>query len=151
VAPSGPGFDGGTADGAIAPPTTSVVTRISSGECLPEPLTMDPHGKVGCTAFEALPSPGDESVCNGITGRSVPDPETLAYLRRMASLNPSMPVCRIAQLPGSSVAGGGCATSAEAGWCYLSGAAANACEQTFAFSKSGTPEVGATVWMDCEE
>jgi hypothetical protein len=52
---------------------------------------------------------------------------------------------------GSTAAGGGDGggSSPAAGWCYLTGAAAGACTQSIAFSPSGAPAAGVTVWIAC--
>lgn len=149
-----PGVTGPDAsvEAGAAQEVTTFLTALSGGGCLPQALVTNSGGYVGCLVLEALPTPGDESVCNGITGRSVPDPHTLANLRTVAGLNPRMPICAITQLPASLHVGESCATSTEAGWCYEkgNGEGNGMCAQSIAFSPSGTPESGARVWLDCQ-
>jgi len=47
-------------------------------------------------------------------------------------------------------AAGGCATSPDPGWCYVTGAAANGCPQAILFT-NGEPPHGATVSLQCIE
>jgi hypothetical protein len=139
-----------SAEAGAAQEVNTLLVAISGGGCLPQALVTNSGGYVGCVILEALPTPGDESVCNGITGRSVPDPHTLTNLRAIAGLNPRMPICAITQLAASSLMGASCATSAEAGWCYQKGEGEGMCAQSIVFSPSGTPEMGARVWLDCQ-
>ncbi len=46
---------------------------------------------------------------------------------------------------------GSCGGSNEAGWCYLSGAAAGPCPQSILFSPAGNPQVGAKISLQCIE
>jgi hypothetical protein len=45
---------------------------------------------------------------------------------------------------------GSCSASADPGWCYVTGAAANGCPQAILFS-SGQPPTGSTVSLQCIE
>jgi hypothetical protein len=63
------------------------------------------------------------------------------------------PTCALRQLTGANASdfqNGSCAASADPGWCYVTGAAANGCQQAILFS-SGQPPSGAKVNLQCIE
>jgi hypothetical protein len=58
-------------------------------------------------------------------------------------------ICVLPQLPTSEWVNGSCTGSTEAGWCYLTGAAAESCPQTIVTSASGAPPAGAVGVFVC--
>jgi hypothetical protein len=66
----------------------------------------------------------------------------------------TLPTCALQQLTTGLNSGdfqnGSCSASADPGWCYVTGAAANGCPQAILFS-SGQPPTGSTVSLQCIE
>jgi hypothetical protein len=64
------------------------------------------------------------------------------------------PVCALAQLTPvnnpTDFTNGSCGASADPGWCYVTGKAANGCPQAILFS-NGEPPTGSTVSLQCIE
>ena len=80
---------------------------------------------------------------------SLPGPVTVAAIQAKLSLNPSQPVCELAQLPKGVWGGDSCVASTDPGWCYVTGTAAAPCPQAVRFSPVATPHAGTTVVLGC--
>ena len=139
---------------AVAAIVDHLKTQLAA-TCVPRPLVVDVTTQtVPCLVLETLPDPGDESVCNGAPGLSVPNADILAAFRAAQAKAAApgedpgqFPVCQVAQLPAT----GSCALSTDPGWCYVDGANAGLCPQAVQFSKAGNPKVGASVSLQCLE
>jgi hypothetical protein len=163
-------LDRGSADYGYRPAVRAIVDRLKPAieqQCPPQRLEQDPTasppGSVPCLILETLGTPGDESICNNpAKGLSIPDPGVLEEFRKqeqaefgsgssadgMTDLS-QYPVCQVAQIV---VKGGdSCASSSDAGWCYVTGSAAGICSQAILFSPSGSPPSGTRIDLACIE
>jgi len=146
-----------SAGDAATPATPPLVVEVAAGACLQQVLPTDASGMAQCSVIEALPSLGVEEECLGLPGLSVPDAQTLAAVRAETTLalGATTPLCLVTQLPALGPGGGAtCATSSAAGWCYLTGEAAQLapglyCGQSLAFSPDARPAAGATMLLMC--
>jgi hypothetical protein len=152
-------IDGTTSAGSA---TTYFLTTLgglrpaSSGGCmsaLPFLLPVDGAGQAECQVFYALAA-GD--TCKAHPGLSAAAADVVASLESTAQgLEPdaSQPLCVLPQLPKAEWVDGSCETSSSAGWCYLTGSAAESCvhtlPQTIMASPSGALPAGAVAILGC--
>jgi hypothetical protein len=152
------------------PAVTSIINRLKNAlttQCLPQALPSHetPTGlEVPCTVFATLlntSSADEETACaNPNLGLSVPTASVLAALRAqqhaewmtsMSGTDPStLATCEINQI--SVPQGGSCVgpgSSGQQGWCYVTGAAAGACDTQAILFTAGTPSNGAIVSLQC--
>jgi len=155
------------------PAADAIVKRLKSslrGACLPEKLNKDPtSGKVSCLILVTMPHPGDESICMNGAGLGPVDPSVLdnfraaqrAALQEQGGANSelpdpnTLPVCALQELtPQLNQADfdqvGSCVGSADPGWCYVEGNAAESCAQEIIFT-NGEPPPASTVNLQCIE
>jgi hypothetical protein len=144
------------------PAVASIVDAIKkplARQCLPHKLASTDNGTAPCLILEVEPSPGPESDCDNLPGRKQPDADILHLFRedRKAGVKKGeadtsqLPVCEVVQLGGDDLASGTCRHAKAPGWCYVTGAAAGACEQSLLFSPSGNPRPNARIFMQCIE
>ncbi|HEY8038279.1 MAG TPA: hypothetical protein VIF15_00725 [Polyangiaceae bacterium] len=139
--------DAATQDGPMATHTAFLTVIHAGGNaCMPQSLPVDAQGQVPCSIFE-LPAGGGG--CDGAIGLSTADPGVAASVRSAAQASSSQTVCQLAQLPESAWVNGSCASSPEAGWCYVTGAAAGSCPQALRFSATASPPAGSVVLLGC--
>ena len=143
-----------------------------TGQCLAPVIRPRTDCSVQCVVLLVYPDETDQSAGCTDPGTSQPDATTLhAFAAEyLASLGDAAPVavpvvCAYRQLVGgaaSSVAqatgctnadpdyaGASCASSAQAGWCYVDGAvAANGCPEGIDFGAGGPP-AGTTIDFEC--
>jgi hypothetical protein len=132
---------------------------ILSAQCLPRPPKAQPDGRAPCLVLEVMTGdPGDDTSACTKPGLVPADPDVLKNFRD-ARKNEGIdlmktPVCEKTQLlepPGQA-----CRDDARAGWCYATGAEAlratrQKCAEAIVFSKSGEPDSGHTVYLQCIE
>jgi hypothetical protein len=137
--------------------------------CLPPKLTPDPvQGTVPCLLLVTLPIQGSESLCNAAPGMTMPSSNVLTRFQAdphaawvaaggsgSGQPDPTLyPTCVLSQLTAQENPGdfqppnSGCSVSADAGWCYVEGAAAGSCPQQILFT-AGEPQAGATASLVC--
>jgi len=145
----------GGADACTAAPVhTGSLTLLHRGVCAPQGLA-DASGPVACTVF-ILPAnvTGNVTSCDSSRGLAPVCDTDATKVRASAQLpDAEAPplVCQLAQLPVSDWEGGTCAASAEAGWCYVSGAVADGgCTRAIDFSSAAVPRNGDEVLLGCE-
>ncbi len=158
---SAPSCEAGT-DGTPPPAvatTYSIETVSLTDSCPPSgcfcwsvSLPVDPSGLAACSILYLLQS-GDSC---GVHGLSQAPPDVTASItasfEAIAPIPPSFgPICLLPQIPASDWVGGSCRGSAQAGWCYLTGAASAPCAQSLAVSASGTLPSGAFSYLVCGE
>jgi hypothetical protein len=151
------------------PAVTAILDRLRVAlepQCLPQPLepTQTAVGQeVPCLVLATLPnttSGTEDAVCSMSQGLSVPAASVLATFNReqhakweatMTGVDLSTEAtCEIDQLAvpaGTTCIGGG--SSGHEGWCYVTGAAAGACQTQAIVFTPGTPPNGATVNLEC--
>jgi len=147
-----PPIDDETADNyGYNPAVRAIVDRLKNalnGECLPQPLTRGPDGKVACLVLTILQGPSSDqpTACNPALGLRQPDPAVLKDFnaKRLAAAEGAAaasgmpvadlsPVCEIVQMVPdtlSPVTYGGkptCDGNGNPGWCYVEGMAAGTC------------------------
>ncbi len=90
----------------------------------------------------------------GLTAGIGPDPSTLPtcqVTQLVPASNPPGPACATSHTQvEADFLGGTCAASAEAGWCYVQGAAAGTCPQAIVFSPGARPQAGAQIRLVCQ-
>jgi len=151
-------------DYGYRPAMRAIVERLESqlaSQCLPQPLAVDANGDVSCQVLVVAPGG-----CDPQKGLSVPseavrgpfDAQRLQDLQREvdASGNPHVvtpaeldPVCVLHPLHAKDFPNQTCEGSKQAGWCYVTGAAAGTCAlgQSQAI-KFGQPPPGQT-YIQC--
>jgi hypothetical protein len=172
VCPIHTSFQGGPTDPLFGyrPAANAIVDGFKNSlsvECLPQKLSTDSMtGKVSCLILVTLPKPGDNSVCSTVTGLQAVDPHVLQNFRaaQEAAWNQqggansglpdpnTLPVCQVQeltpQLNPRDFDSLGCVNSADPGWCYVEGPAAEGCRQQILFT-NGEPPPNATVNLVC--
>jgi hypothetical protein len=140
------------------PAMAAILQRLASslvGACLPHELTVT-DGAVDCLVLASLPGTGQ--TCDPAKGLAPADPQTVAHAAQSlqgqataALLDTTQrTVCQMSQLPAPD--GGSCTTSADAGWCYVVGAAAgNTCGNAIQFSPAAQPSTGVETLLSCIE
>jgi hypothetical protein len=114
---------------------------------LPEVLSTDSSGQAQCAVLFVLAS-GD--AC-GADGLSAAAPDVAASVEGLDQIPTSQAVCVLPQLASAEWVNGSCAGSSNAGWCYLTGAAAGSCPQIIVTSATGVPPSGALAVLACGE
>ncbi len=114
-------------------------------ECLPQTLPVDATGQTSCRIFFELAS-GD--TCNA-HDLSAATPDVVASIVGQQGSPPAGPICVLPQVPSADWVDGSCATSLQAGWCYVTGAAAGECPQTIVTSPSGALPSGDFAILGC--
>jgi hypothetical protein len=142
--------DAGADASRDVPPAFLTLMRTGNDLCLPQTFVADPvTGAIPCRIFDFLPA-GDPSCANAGPGLSYPGPKTVGAVDAKEMWDAGQPLCELAQLPASAWGGPSCVSSAQPGFCYVSGAAAgNNCAQAIRFSSSGAPPAGAAVVFGC--
>lgn len=148
--------------------------QVLEPQCLPQALDVQSDCTVPCQVLEVDSTQTDQSAACTDPGLSQPDADTLArfrasYLASLGDSGASAPVptlCVLAQLAPATLAGSTCANAspgysgascaqdpaAGPGFCYVTGAAAGACEtQAIQFSAQGAPKNGRTIQLQCIE
>jgi len=111
-----------------------------------------------CSAFPGLHVPDDaglaakfcdEEEAQFKTSGGFADPYTVPVceLNQLRPTPPGQPGCP-AGAPADFDAQGSCAASADAGWCYVTGAGAGTCGSSIVFT-NGVPPTGATAALVC--
>jgi hypothetical protein len=120
----------------------------SSCLCLPQSLPVDASGQAICDVFFVL-ADGDTCAAHALADAS---PDVAAAVAGPAA-DDAQPasVCVLPQLPAADWVNGSCDASTEAGWCYLTGAAAGTCQQVVRASPSGVVPAGAYAVLGCGE
>jgi hypothetical protein len=129
--------------------------RLQNGLCLPQPLPTAAGGMAACQIFLLLAAEaadaGDagEAADAGDTcahpGLSAVDPGVASTVIAFEQAPAGSTVCSLAQLPAAP-----CATSSQAGWCYLTGAnAPKECLEGINVSKGVGLPSGATAVLAC--
>jgi hypothetical protein len=141
-----PGDDSGSTSSA----TTYFITVMSlqPGLCLGMSLPTDADGQAPCQLFVELAA-GDS--CSAHASLSPAAPDVLASLRASGDVLTTSNVCVLPQLPEAEWVNGSCASSAQAGWCYVKSPSAGKCTQTILLSPSGAPPAGAGALLGCGE
>jgi hypothetical protein len=149
------------------PAIGAIVNRLKNAlasQCLPQPLNAvetDGGLEVPCLILATLPKTktGDEATACKQDGLSVPSASVLAEFNanqhalamsnKLAVDLSTEATCQVAQLyvaPGDTCVNN---TTGEAGWCYVTGKAAGACNTQAILFTAGTPPNGATVNLQC--
>jgi hypothetical protein len=158
-----PDLDGGSGGDA----TTYFITPVqlqgpctgSACLCLPQTLPVDATGQVPCEVYFELESgdsgdvgdagdAGDVCALYGLADAA--SDVTLSITAAQGGTLPG-PLCLLPQLPTTEWVDGSCGTSSEAGWCYVTGAAAGSCSQSLRVSPTGFPPAGALALLACGE
>jgi hypothetical protein len=155
------------------PAVNAIVDRLKQAlnvQCLPQQLTVDQATQsVPCLILVTLPTAGGESACQDLPGLAIPTVDVLSQFQATAHaawLNEggtssglpdptTFPTCVLNELTpltdnGADFMNGSCANSPNAGWCYVTGAAAGSCPQQILFTP-GQPTPGAKVSLQCIE
>ena len=150
--------DAGPLPGDGGHATTYLITtlRLQNGLCLPQPLPTATGGMAACQIFfllaaeEADAGDGGEpadagDTCASHPGLSTVDPGVASTVIAFEQAPEGSTVCSLAQLPAAP-----CATSSQAGWCYLTGAnAPKECLEGINVSKDAGLPSGATAVLAC--
>jgi hypothetical protein len=153
--PTNPRYGYRAAMGAIA----SRLGVILSAQCLPRPPETQPDGRAPCLVLEVMTGdPGNDVTACTKPGLRPADPDILRNFRdarRSEGLDlTNTPVCEKIQLVEPK--GQRCRDDPSAGWCYATGADAlrtthQQCSEAIVFSKTGEPDSGHTVFLECIE
>jgi hypothetical protein len=145
---SHPGESSGGFDAGQAAATTYFETVVSlqiactatSCLCLGRVLSPDSAGQVPCAIFFLLAS-GDTCAAHGLSPAAA---DVAASVESFEDVPSSQAICVLPQLPASDWVNGSCAGSSDAGWCYVTGAAAETCPQVILTSATGRTPSGET-------
>jgi hypothetical protein len=131
-----------------------LATQVGPGAC------ANPGS--ACSSLPGLLGPGDiptgatqpTLTTDILTEFCAAQEATYAGTRGAAGDPDTYPTCALQQLTTGAnpndFTNGSCAASGDAGWCYVTGAAANGCPQAILFT-SGQPPAGAQVSLQCIE
>jgi hypothetical protein len=139
-----PTADAGLPTSANGASTTYFTTalELAPGLCAGSALPTTASGMAACQIFYLLPS---ASTCSSGPGLSVVDSSVAAAVLAGTNAPGPMTVCLLPQLLAAP-----CASSTQAGWCYLAGAnATTTCPESIGMSPSVTLPTGSFAALAC--